>query len=105
MKLSETQIKLLNFAKHQIDRARFYETFEEYQGETDPYAKARGGASYVIENYKYYEAYKHYWEDEKNGIVVVSANSSTLKSLEKAGLIEIIDLGGKYIDTIKILNY
>ena len=105
MKLSMAQIKVLESAKRSIDKARAYENFEEYQGATDPYCRGRGGAEYVRAHMEYYEPYRHYWEEAKEGVTLIFANSRTIKALEKAGLIEIIQDGGIYPDRIKVLNY
>lgn len=105
MKLTETQIEILEKAKKKIDTARSFETFEEYKGETDRFCKDRGGAEYVRQNIEKFEDYRKYWENAKQGMPLVSANSRTIKALEKAGLIEIIEDGGTFPDTIKVLNY
>ena len=54
---------------------------------------------------EYAEKYGKYYYNEKNGVVLTQANSRTLKALERLNLIEIIEDGGSYIDSIKILNY
>lgn len=105
MKLSRAQREVLEYAKSTIDEARAFETYEEYRGAIDPYAKAHGGALYVKDNIEYYEPYRKYWEQAKEGMPLVLANSRTIKALEKAGLIEIIQDGGIYPDRIKVLNY
>jgi len=105
MKLSAVQMEILEEAKRRIDEARSYDTFEEYKGETDHYCQARGGAEYVKAHIEYYEPYRKYWEQAKNAMPLIRANSRTIKALEKAGLIEIVDDGGMFPDTIKVLNY
>lgn len=105
MKLSKAQARILDEAKKKIDLARSFETFEEYKGETSYYAKDHGGAEYVRANIEYYEPYRKYWENAKQGMPLVVANSRTIKALEKMGLIEIVDDGGMFPDVIKVLNY
>lgn len=105
MKLTKAQIEVLEYAKMRIDEARAFDTFEEYEGETNPYCKSMGGAEYVRQHIEHFERYRKYWEAARQGMPLVTANSRTIKALEKAGLIEIIDDGGSFPDTIKVLNY
>lgn len=53
----------------------------------------------------YGKCYGKYYENAKNGIVTTTANPRTLKSLERFGLIEIMNGGRGYVYIIKILNY
>ena len=105
MKLSKAQEDILANAKRKIDEARAYDTFEEYKGETDHYCKRMGGAEFVRNNIEYFEFYRKYWENARQGMPLVTANSRTIKALEKLGLIEIVSDGGSFPDTIKVINY
>ena len=43
--------------------------------------------------------------NERKAIVLCRANSRTIKKLEEIGLVEILEVGGGFPDTLKILNY
>lgn len=104
-KMSKAMEKVMEDAKRSIDIARSYETFEEYVGNTDTYAQGRGGAEYVKANIESYEWQRKYWENAKQGMPLVKANSNTIKALAEMGLIEIINDGKNFPDTIKVVNY
>lgn len=123
MKLSKAQSYIMEKAHEEIDFARTHtliewatkekyncidikdtvvvRRFNEYG-----YKSLEDAINYVEkELQEYTEKYGKYYYNEKNGVVLTQSNSRTLKSLEKLNLIEIINDGGSYIDTIKILNY
>lgn len=110
MKLTTAQEKILTEAKKRIDEARAYDTFEEYEYNTNHYWRGR----YTFEEAK--ELIKEddiecgnwgskYYEEFKKGIVIITANTRTIAKLEELGLIEIIKEGGSFPDRIKIVNY
>lgn len=85
-KLSKIQIRTIEEAKHKIEVARSFETFEEYEGETNHFAKSRGGVEYVKANIEHYEQYRIFWERYKNGDVLTSAGKPTIEALVKLGI-------------------
>lgn len=117
MKLSKAQQAVIDEAKRDIDRARSYSRMIEWymadgywqrkgksEAEVIEYLKGRRFADGMTD----YDYYMRRWQDEKNGIVAVHANSKTLYKLQEMGMIEIIrDSKGETfgIDTIKLLNY
>lgn len=108
MKLSKTQQMIIDEAKRDIDKARACATFEEYF--MIEYAPTFNSNYNTPEKCKErdlnaYNAYKGYWEAHTRGEVLTRCNSRTLKALEKAGAIEIVNDGRSGIDTIKVLNY
>lgn len=123
MKLSKAQEKVMEEAKRKIDRARsmdypewlmdvndYYQVPEWATDETSPYYNPRYAESLRKQFYEAVakEEMKHYWEDNRNGIVLTRCNSRTLKKLEEYGLIKIIyDSNGEHIgiDTVQVLNY
>ena len=90
MKLSKAQMRAIENAKNMIAEARAYETFEEYEGEHDSYAKGRGGVDYVKAHIDYYEKYREYWENYRQGIVLCNAGKNTIDALVKMGIFEIV---------------
>jgi hypothetical protein len=121
MKLTATQQNEMNKAKEKIDFARAHtlrEWAEKRTGLTKEGREMRietavkyGESREKYEQYfedelkEYEERYFESYEDERNAIVLTRANTKTLKKLEELGLIEIINIGGTWIDSIKILNY
>lgn len=99
-KLSNAQQKVMDKAYKDIDEARtmeFETWFEKQMSWCQPDHRE-----------KYRERYMKICEEQKNGIVLTTCNSRTLKKLEEYGLIEIIeDSNGQAfgIDVIKVLNY
>lgn len=114
-KLTKAQQTVIDKAKQQIAEARLYETFEDYL--TAQYEKTQ--KEYYINKVgwsedKFYKSVadwiksdewrRKYYESTKAGCPLITANTRTLKALEKAGLIEIVDAGGQYPDTIRIIE-
>lgn len=123
MKLSKAQVKVLEQAKKDIDRARsmdypewlmdtnsYYQIPEWAEDETSPHYNPRCAE---MKRKKFAEAVereedKEYWQRERDGIVLTRCNSKTIKKLEEYGLVKIIyDSNGESygIDTVQILNY
>ena len=97
MKLTESQEKVLEQAKRDIDEARKYKDF-------DSWLEAR--RSYIVEkNTRAYDLYKMCWEKARDGMPLVSANTATIKALEKKGFIEIIEIGGRFPDRVRVIGY
>lgn len=123
MKLTETQNYILEKAYKEIDFARTHTIIEWATSEKlgceniedtrtvrkwkeygyNSSEEALNSLRKTVEAYA--EACSKYYENAKNGIVITTANSGTLKALEKLQLIEIITNGKSYPDTIKVLNY
>lgn len=102
IKLTPAQQKVMEKAYRDIDLARNnnYEAWirKTIKGFTDEY----------IEDRIRLEDRKDWYEDRKNGIVLTSCNTRTLKKLEDLDLIEIIkdSTGSTWgIDVVKVLNY
>jgi hypothetical protein len=110
VKLSKAQQKTITDAKEEINKARSYNTFEEYF--INELAKGYNTSYNTPEKYKKqdiegYNKLKKYWENKKQGIVLTQSKTETLKRLELLNLIEIINISitSGRIDTIKVLNY
>ena len=110
MKLSKAQERRLGEAKANIDMARSYDTYEEYEYNNNRYWSGR----YTLEearekiskndnecNNFYSNLYKEY----RKGKALVIANSRTIEKLEELGLIKIINIGGNYPDLIEVIGY
>lgn len=125
MTITKTQKEVLERAKETIDFARTH-TLREWaiknfgyggtEESIEAVAKWRDenwgdNAGDAIRNklkeaIAYYENHPEGYENEKNAIIEWTINnSSTLKALEKKGLIEIIVDGGTGWDAYKVLNY
>ena len=117
VKISKAQQMVLDDAKKDIDFARAYETFEEWlragyarRGDKDYYINKLG---YTEEKYndmvaewiKREEWKREYYEADKVGCPLVTANTRTLRKLEEMGLIEVVEEGGSYPDRIKVIGY
>lgn len=109
MKFSKAQQRAIDSAKQLIDEARKYETFEEYQGETNHYCKERGGAKYVRENIDYYEDYRVYYEEYKKGNVLSNAGKNTIEALVKMGVFTVVEYDENrknyVLDWVHLNNY
>lgn len=104
MKLSEAQKEIIEKAHNDIDFARTH-TLIEWATKNLGYL-GRELKEYEIDRIESYaNDYKKYYEREKNGIVLCRANSRTIKKLEEIGLVEILNDGRNFPDTLKILNY
>jgi hypothetical protein len=110
MKLSKAQTEVMEEAKANIDKTRALSFYEWYRihfhgnGETDAQIDeeiARDEKAHPFMKGWYHNMY----ENERNGITLVTANTRTLKKLEEMGLIELVKNGGSYPDHIKVINY
>ncbi len=109
-KLSKAQERTIADAKKMIDEARAYDTFEEWQGETDSYCKGRGGVEFVKENLKDFEKYRKYYEKYREGYFLTNAGKGTLEALKKMGLVTVEEYSdyrkqGCVIDWVHLENY
>lgn len=91
MKLTKAQQRAIDEAKRLIDEARAYETFEEYEGETNHVCKGRGGAEYVRANMDYYKDFIPYWEEYKKGNVLTYAGKNTIEALVRLGIFTVVE--------------
>ena len=123
MKLTEAQNYIIEKAHKEIDFVRTHTiiewaTYEKFNCEKlEDSLIARNWKNYGYTSLEdtlntlrktvddYIEKYGKYYENSKKGIVLTQANLRTLKALERLNLIEIIEDGGSYIYSIKILNY
>lgn len=104
MKLSKAQEKVMTMAKSDIDRARNMDYPEWLKDQNSIYEERDDLFQEAIQK----EYLKKYWENERNGIVLTSCSSQTIRKLEKLGLIEIIKDSANErfgLDHVKILNY
>lgn len=110
MKLSKAQTEVMEMAKAKIDQARalnFYDWYRDRfnsKGESDDQIDeeiARFGKAYPSMTGWYHNMY----ENERNGITLITANTRTLKKMVEMGLIELVEEGGLYPDKIRIINY
>lgn len=106
MKLSKTQVEIMETAKSMINEAREFETFDEYLINTAWLIKENG---WTVERYKKnFVKAEAIWNDLRKGVARVHCNSKSLKKLEEYGLVEILyDSTGENMgtDIIKVLNY
>lgn len=110
MKLTKAQEATLKEAKAFIDKARSCETYEEYAYQTNHYWRGRytlDEARPLIkknddENDNFYSKL---FEEYKKGYCLLNADTRTLKKLEELGLIEIVRVGGTYIDKARVIGY
>ena len=116
MKLSKAQEKILTDAKVRIDFARSHNFYDWYMKTATNYENKIIHTEEDLNNYLKNEKsisygrdmMKEYLEDYNNtinGITFVTANTRTIEKLAELGLIEIIETGGKWNDTIKIIGY
>lgn len=111
-KLSATQAKVLAEIRESIAFAKQFNDFHDYYVAdhlkgfpvTSPhYNRVRERYEKEVEQ-GHAEWARKYWEDRLNNITLTSCSSATLKALAKLGYIEIINDGGKYIDTVKLIE-
>ena len=108
--LSKTQQEVLQKIKDYINLAKECKTFKEYEIKTSCFGNySERNIKSATERFERFEEeltrdYKHYWiEAREQNIALVNASSSTLRSLEKKGLIKIIEDGKRYIDKVILL--
>lgn len=97
-KLSATQQRVLEKITKEVNRAREAKTYEEWIMADEmmhDYQKEAWIKSRLLE---------HVYEESKRGEVMVQENTKTLKALEKMGLIEVLSVGGEYIDGVRLLD-
>lgn len=116
MKLTEAQEKAYNKIKEYINFAKECKTFKEYEIRQDTdHAKNRPDYEELVkwstEKYEkdeqyYEEHYKQYWLDARENNIALTSNvsSSTLRALEKKGLIRIIEDGRNYVDRVQLID-
>lgn len=115
-KLSKTQQEVLNKIISDIEFAkRFNNSKDYYIARECEYAKGTIRYNELIENYtKRYDNYsketkdifEQSWLDGLNNIALTRCNSGTLKALQKAGYIEVIEImnGTCGVDTVRLLK-
>ena len=114
-KLTETQIKLLNKINEDLIELKKYETAKEYfiaidtkgQQNRPDYEELKRISGERYDRYKedYDEMYgKEIKRAKENNELLTIGNTSTLKALEKAGYIKMINNGGRYPDTVKVIE-
>ena len=90
--------------KYDFERGRFA-SFEDAVNDEFLFFAKRDGAGDVdgyIAN-RIAEA-KEYYEEFRSGIVYGCMSSNTLRALERKGVIEILEDGGKYFDKFRIIE-
>ena len=110
MKYSKAQQRAIDDAKRDIDTARAYNTFEEWEGETNSFCRARGGADYVRENIERFECYREYYERYRAGDVLTNAGKNTIEALVRMGVFSVEEYsnyrnGGCVLDWVHLNNY
>ena len=110
MKLSKAQQKTIDNAKTTIDKARKYNTYEEYfinEESTHWNNQFNTPEKFKEQNITQWNSMINYWNMYRESIVLTCSKTETLKKLESLGLIEIIDIDNRNsrIDKVKILNY
>lgn len=98
LKLTKTQLDVYNKMLADLERDRQYKTVEEYYRAFNP-----EWAKWEDEDEFRKNRYIKRFEEMKENIVYVWASSSTLKVLERKGLIKIIVDGKLNTDKVKIL--
>ena len=115
MKLSKEQERVYNNIISSLKLAKECETFKEYHiRERMDGFKDRADYEDILKyenekfnkNEKMYEQdyMKYYINAKEHNRVLCVASSSTLRALEKKGLIKIVVDGGKYVDTVEVLE-
>lgn len=119
MRLSETQQKVYENAKHTLEIVKKYDTYEEFFDNSKSEQNTFTTACHCNFRYNSSEKYKaidpEQWENMKKGfyeaknnnIIIVFAKTETVKALENAGLIQIVE-PAKYkgsAETIKVLKF
>ena len=108
MKLTKAQQEVLTDAKQSIDMARSYETYEEYEYNTNHFWRGRytfEEAKELIKRNDESGFYRGWYEKRRRGITLVTANTKTITKLAEYGLIEVINEGRTYPDTIRVIGY
>jgi hypothetical protein len=108
-KLTKTQQEVLDRAIDHINEARaidfeawvirsgIHKTFDEYF----KWMVAWNGREMAE---KFVTMDREFYNDTRNGIVTLQANTNTLKALEKKGYIKIIEIGGEWLDKVEVLG-
>lgn len=110
MKFTKAQNKAIESAKHEIDRARAFDAFEEWLVETNSWYK-RQGVQYARDHAsdKYIAFYKECWEKHKNGIVLSCAGKNTIEALVRLGVFKVVEYGDfrnqGVLDWVQLNNY
>jgi hypothetical protein len=98
-KLTQTQQNILDGIKEKIKKAKAHETYESYV-----LANYDNKSQWQIEMELKEQSYKEYWLQNLDNIALTSCSSSSLRALENKGYIKIIKDGGRFIDTVKLLE-
>lgn len=108
MKLSKRQQQCIDGMKQIIDKARSFETAEEYFDATNNNNSLWNTAEKVkAQDMKEWEREEKWWKRHCEGICLLKEKTETVNKLESLGLIEIIERDkykGGY-ELAKLLNY
>lgn len=108
MKLSKAQQEVIDNLKYIADKARQYETAEEWFNATNNNNCNWNTAEKVkAQDIKEWKRQEMWFERERNAIYLVRAKTETVQKLESLGLIEVIERAkykGDY-ELVKLLNY
>ena len=111
MKLSKTQQEVLDKIIDDIRFAKKFNNVRDYWIALQ--CKGCEGSSKYEEIKEHYsklyhdgvgQTWKEYWLDNLNNITLTICNSATLRALEKASYIEIIEDGGRLTDRVRLLK-
>ena len=110
MKLSKAQERALQQIKAKIDKAREHDTFTSWLFDTNSFLKCRTNRVEIYQNdRKFYDCYVKYYENYKKGMALSTAGKNVLWSLERKGLIKIVELdenrASGVLDWVQLINY
>lgn len=109
MKLSKAQTEVMEMAKARIDEARSLSFYEWYRIHFNAKNYTDAQIDDEIARFDKHineEGWHHnMYENARNAITLVTANTRTLRKMEEMGLIELVKDGGSYPDHIRLINY
>lgn len=110
MKLSKVQMEILEEAKKDIDKARNSTFFDWYRNAISVWSKERSDEEIEagLKKRDEWEWWYKTWEKRRSGVVIIHANTRSLRKLEELGFIKIIyDSTGESfgLDEVLVLNY